>query len=810
MVEVSADPFAHLHIVTHLEWEREGQQTYEQQRAQLLDHLSQLLQDLQAESQPLRHIMLSNQTIVLADVAAVRADLLPTLAIYNANGRLSLGPWFVQMDEMLSSGEAMVRSLLFGREDAVRHGVQLSPVAYMPGTCQHPAQLPQILRGFGIDAVLLCPGKSSAPLPFQWEAPDSSSVLVITYQQLGDIRQAISNQREGQPDGPFLWLQPATNWQAYITGHATRKQSKLAAYVGALRERFPDVLRPRLKQEIWLPTTSDQRGRFSSRLDLKQSNARLQALLSQTVEPILGLALVHGDGQHMANGRALLNHAWRTLLQNQTQVVSSGAISDAAHQATHQRHQRIIEESHYVLKKAIDALPGKRARGTALEKTFIVVWNPHAHPVKQVVTAKLALPAKIYPETLFTPADKEINFGWDVDNQTLTFLADVPPLGYTTYSLTLSDEDLSELYRKRIVAGRAIGSTRGEVLRINNGRLEWATNQTIISNLITYVDGGDAGDVWHYQQPTPDVVMTGSIVDVVQVEATPVYDRLIFRSRMRIAPRLQDGKSRSRGLKVLDLTTEATYYNEVPGLHLRTTFENTAEDHRLRVHIRTGIDNQTLWTDSAYGMTRHTITTDTPIVRPIQNVAAIYGEKRGLALFTRGLPEVEPSIEDEQATLNLTLLRAVGWLDKSAKIAAPSAQMLGTMTSEFMLLPQPKTPNPTHLLQTAQVYQAPLHAYQYDEMPPIKQHSYLQVEPANAVVVMATKPPQQGSGLIVRLLNPTNKPLNATLVASQPLEAALKLTLAETTESELTIRDDQQVRVPIQPQQIVTVCLRYT
>lgn len=809
MVEVSAEPFVHLHIVTHLEWEREGHHTYHQQRAQLLDQLSQLLHDLQAESQALRHILLSNQTIVLDDVAAVRPDLLPTLAIYNANGRLSIGPWFVQMDEMLSSGESLVRSLLYGQEDAVRHGVQLSSVAYLPATSEHPAQLPQILKGFDIDSVVLCPGETSVPLPFQWEAPDSSSVLVITYQQLSDIRQAIRHQREGQPDGPFLWLQPATNWQKYVAGPVAKKQSTLVSYVNELRERFPDVLRPRLKQEIWFPTTRDQRGRFSSRLDIKQSNAQLQGRLSQIIEPMLALALVHGSGQHMQNGTALLNHAWRTLLQNQTPTVSSGALTDVAYNETRQRHSRIVQESEHVLQKSLDALPGKRLLGKASEKTYIVVWNPHGHAVKQMVALGLALEDNLYPEKLFTPDDKEINFSWDVEQNTLNFIAEVPALGYATYSLTLSKDDLSELYRKRIVAGRAIGSTRGEVLRINNGRLEWATNQTIINNLLTYVDGGDAGDIWHYQEPQPDVVMTGSIVDVVQVEATPVYDRLMFRSRMRIAPRLQDGKARSRGLKVLDMSTEATYYTDIPGLHLRTTFENNAEDHRLRVHLRTGIATQQVWTDSAYGMTHHDISPTSQAVRPIQNFAALYGEKRGVALFTRGLPEVEPIVADGQTTFGLTLLRSVGWLDKANGIATASAQQLGSMTCDFMLLPQSQTPNPAELIQTAQAYQAPLQAYQYAEVPPKKQHSYLRVEPTQHLVVTATKPPQQGDGLIVRVLNPTDKAITAGLLSSQPIEQATKLTLAEKFEATLEIKEQRRVMLTIEPHQVITICLRY-
>ena len=69
-------------------------------------------------------------------------------------GRIAIGPWYVQPDSLLPSGEAHVRNLLEGRR--VGSGVgPVSTVAYTPDSFGHPAQFPQLFAGFGLAAVRL-------------------------------------------------------------------------------------------------------------------------------------------------------------------------------------------------------------------------------------------------------------------------------------------------------------------------------------------------------------------------------------------------------------------------------------------------------------------------------------------------------------------------------------------------------------------------------------------------------------------------------------------------------------------------------
>ena len=96
--------------------------------------------------------MLDGQTIVLEDYLAIRPEEEPRIRRLVGAGRLEVGPWHVLPDEFLVSGESIVRNLLEGRRIASRFGNPLA-VGYLPDPFGHVAQLPAILRGFGIDNV---------------------------------------------------------------------------------------------------------------------------------------------------------------------------------------------------------------------------------------------------------------------------------------------------------------------------------------------------------------------------------------------------------------------------------------------------------------------------------------------------------------------------------------------------------------------------------------------------------------------------------------------------------------------------------
>ena len=166
-------------LVPHTHWDREWYQTFQQFRMRLVHAIDRLL-DILDHDPAFTHFMLDGQTIVLDDYLEVRPENAERLKNYIRSGRIQVGPWYLQPDEFLVSGESLVRNLQIGLRQAAECGGQMR-AGYVPDTFGHIAQLPQILRGFGIDNVVFWRGVGAEAhkSEFFWEAPDGTQVLVI-------------------------------------------------------------------------------------------------------------------------------------------------------------------------------------------------------------------------------------------------------------------------------------------------------------------------------------------------------------------------------------------------------------------------------------------------------------------------------------------------------------------------------------------------------------------------------------------------------------------------------------------------------
>ncbi len=800
-----------LHVILFLHGEREGAQTIQTARTQLLHRLSDLLARLGA-TQNLHgvSILLGPGTILLEDVADLRPELVLAVAANAVIQRFRVNPWYAQPEPTLAGGEALVRDLALARADTEAHRLSLSQVVTLPQVVQFPAQLPQILAGFRIPAVLLPPGSQSLGLPFRWEAPDGSSVLVLSQEQEADPADAVENQRHAQPDGPFLWMLstiediPPTELLEEDLALPVQ-YSNLEAYVESVRSSFPDELRPLLQGA--LSTRLAQDGAYAAvRVSFKQELTRLKDMLLHLAEPLLALALSHSTLPYPENEQALLQQSWRWLLQNQTKAIVSGAVTDPAQADAEQRNRHIAEYADLLLNRALAVLPGSTIRSGTLPdsaETYLTIWNGLGQRVTQEVHLRVNLPDQRYPAALLAPNKDDVAFTWNSSTQTISFLAVVPSVGYSTYTLKLTrTQDIETLFNPP-KPGHFI-SRDSESVSLEDGVLSWATDQYTMANLLRYEDGGDAGDVWQYEQPKPDVLVPGSVVGKIEVDHSPWVERLHFQHRLRITPKLQDGKSRNRGVRVLDIQTSASLYQDRHGLHLHIEFENTAQDHRLRAYLRTGITPTALYTDDLYGLRQIPIAPDKmPGAMLVPGVLALYGQNRGMALCSKMPFQVEPILEDGQVTLALTLLRAVGWVDQTAPLQSNSAQAPGKHALDFLLLPLPSQHHPATVLQAANAYRTPLHVVQYEQPLDYEQFSYLQVQEA---MLVAVKPPQRMPGLVARLLNPTDEEKQVILLHAGLVRQAQILNLAEEPLAACPVVGNR-VLLTMRPHQILTVWL---
>src|SRR5215467_6810893 len=161
-----------VHIVSHTHWDREWYHPFERFRQRLVALIDELLDDPPPAG---ASFLLDGQAVLIDDYAAVKPQRIAELAALLRNGRLEAGPWYVLADELMPSGEAIVRNLLAGRRTLARVGAVSPPVLYCPDSFGHPAALPDIACGFGLPVVVLWRGYGGP----RWPAGDTARWMGI-------------------------------------------------------------------------------------------------------------------------------------------------------------------------------------------------------------------------------------------------------------------------------------------------------------------------------------------------------------------------------------------------------------------------------------------------------------------------------------------------------------------------------------------------------------------------------------------------------------------------------------------------------
>jgi len=371
-----------VHIISHTHWDREWYLPYEQFRLRLVGLVDRLI-DLMESRPDFEYFHLDGQTIVLEDYLELRPEQEPRLRALIEQGRILIGPWYDMPDEFLVSGESLVRNLARGHRVARRFGASM-PVGYLPDLFGHVAQMPQILRQFGLDNTILWRGFGGRRAEYWWDAPDGSRVLLMHLPPEGYCNatrvhfkpelmveratKAIEFESSRTDVGEVLLMNgvdhvephpaiPELRRQLALTLGTEVKHSTLPAYVAAVREAVRDGAGKRfdvVKGELrggedyanLLP------GVLSARVYIKQANARVQTLLEKRAEPLAAFAWMLGEPYPARE----LDYAWKTLLQNHPHDSICGCSVDAVHEENMVRFARAGQVAGSVAEAAAGAI----------------------------------------------------------------------------------------------------------------------------------------------------------------------------------------------------------------------------------------------------------------------------------------------------------------------------------------------------------------------------------------------------------------------------------------------------------------------
>jgi alpha-mannosidase len=377
-------------VVPHTHWDREWYLPFEQFRLRLGAVVDGVVDTLERDPS-FTSFTLDGQAIVLEDYVEVRPENEGRLQTLLDAGRLEVGPSYVLPDEILVGGESLVRNLLLGRRVCRRFGVEPSGAGYLPDSFGHPAQLPQILAGFGIRTFLFSRGMGDeiddVGVVFRWRAgsaevvacqmlPHYDNFARLTWYHDAEERVRAIVERFGE------LLRGADQEEIVLANGSDHLpvEPELPEVLSGLERTFGAAFRIGRYDEHapaaeGLPVHEGElvgsrlqnilRGVNSARIYLKQANERAERRLL-SIETAAALRTLREDVPLPA---ADLRLAWRDLLRNHPHDSICGCSCDEVHRDMLIRYEQLHRTLDYVEREAlgvggalVNALPYRRRR----------------------------------------------------------------------------------------------------------------------------------------------------------------------------------------------------------------------------------------------------------------------------------------------------------------------------------------------------------------------------------------------------------------------------------------------------------------
>ena len=831
-----------LMVISHTHWDREWYLPYQSFRVRLVGLMDMLL-DIFDSDPEYKHFMLDGHTIPIEDYLEVRPDRFDDIERAVQQGKLLIGPWYIIPDEALPGGEALVRNFLRGHRVAKMFGPVMK-VGYIPDPFGQIAHMPAILRGFGIEYATMWRGADDSlkTTEFFWQSPDGSEVLTIhkpkgygvgatlptnTKALLARI-QSIRDDLEPLATTPFILLMNGSDHlppQPELPSLIRAANQEIDGAVlehSSLPEVFDEVRRvigdrkhdwPRHMGEF----RSGQRahllpGVLSARMWIKQRNQECEDLLAHWAEPFSTWADIlkkqvgpewkeplPPTTAHMPfptseeSISALIDRAWRYLLENQPHDSICGCSVDAVHEEMRQRYEWITEIGEEIVRQSlrtIGALGPDDPLGT------IAAFNPTPQPATGYVTASVPwddarpvvavvtpdgtrVPARQVGATTHVTLPEGAPPGFDRQRAEIGFLASgVPGYGYRSYRL----ETAGQVPALEPPNGRMI---ENEFLFVEadaaDGTLTVLDKRTgrKYAGLNRFVDGGDRGDEYNYCPPETDTVVDRPASPPrIRVEAAAGARSLTVELTYALPAGLAaDRASRSTATATERIVTTVTLTEGVPRADVRTVVFNAAEDHRLRAHFPSGLRTGVSKADQHFGVIQRPVALpewdpatwmEQPLgTYPQKAFVSVDDGAHGLTIANRGLPEYEVLDEPGGATIALTLLRCVGWLSRAdiatrrggagPQLRTPGAQLHGRNALDYSIIPHAGSWADARAHVQAVQFLRPMRArYNRHGLGHLPAEDQLLLVDSPAFPVSAIKRAEDGDGVIVRVYNITD------------------------------------------------------
>lgn len=702
-------------------------------------------------------------------------------------------------------------------------------------------------KGCGQDYSLIAPDNSYYPGNIQ------SAVETIINKQADDFTTPHVLWMEGHDSsGPnAITTNIIRDIKEHFPGLDVR-HSTLEEYAALIEEHINLKKVPVIKGEMRYSQFDYNSGNLygyttSARMYLKQINFEVENRLQFYAEPFTAFAAALGKDW---NDR-YIDIAWDLLIQNSAHDSIGGCSLDAIHEDMINRYKQALEIADGVYERALKHiikrihLPETKAENNDNKAIYLVAFNPTTFTRSEVTEACIDIPVGFENAVpaIYDLEGKEVPVQIidshytepvleQMTNRPMHFsmqryrlyleLPSVPAAGFKAFSVIPSKKrkntlaQLGSANRK----GYALENSFVKVVVKNNGTLSIVHKDTgrKYSDIGYFTDEGEAGHAWVHTPVNPVINTKQSKPVIKLIENGPLSASVEVRHNLKLPLNLDERKKKKSKTRACKLSFTITLRKDTPRIDMRVTFDNKAEDHRLRIHFPTDCIASYHRAEGQFDLIKRPVErpdtkgwVEQPMYDyPLHHFMDIRDDKNGCALIVDGLKEYEV-MNDKRQTIALTLLRAFHYViqpsSKQDYADQKGSQCPGSHTFRFSFLPYAANTNDNFIFRNALSHNLPLSLVQSGSSKGNLHagFSFLSIEPDLLQFSTLKKPEHSKDSFILRLYNPSDKSVSGSVRFFQPLKNAALVTLEEKHIKDLHIGKDNSIPVKAGKKEIVTI-----
>lgn len=657
-----------LHIVPHTHWDREWYMSFEKHRMRLVELLDELIEKMEQDA-GYKYFHLDGQTIAVEDYLEIRPQMKERLFKLIRENRIQVGPWYVLQDEYLTSGEANIRNMIEGLKFCKENGFEPVMSGYMPDAFGNISQLPQILKGFGIDNAVfgrglwtilfdnkLPEGQEPTGKELLWQGADGSIVMGLMfgdwynnatelptgddslikekYEKLVDWLSLTAktphmlgmNGCDHQP--VQLDLGESIDAANRIFGDAFEvRHSNLKDYVASVRpysDKFSHI-----SGELNSQFTSGEGilvDTASTHIPIKQKNHRTQNMLYFKAEPMNVMSKLIGDKYRTDE----LRYAWKKLMQCHPHDSICCCSCDGVTSDIFKRIDMAYDVADYVFKEANSFISSSVNTEDGTDINLIVFnTNPNAaadiadtvfysedyldakdlsliNSVGDAVNCDIEYLGNKFTYTLPKRTFRKVNY---LHSYRIKFPVKSLGIGYSVYSIVNNGKLPDKTSNITVFQNGAENDFVSFVIN-ENGTIDVTEKQTgrTFKGLNRFEDTGDCGNSYNYLQTGDKITRySGENVSIELVENNSVSATYKITSVMDIPTGLNGENNRSLETIPHVIDTFVTINSGIARIDVKTCFKNNSENHRLRALFDAEIKTDTVFAEGQFDVVKRSI-----------------------------------------------------------------------------------------------------------------------------------------------------------------------------------------------------------